>query len=60
MTDHEGDRWFYLTWGIQGGLENWSVARVKAEGDRPFLKPPESRESYSVPVTWGMSHDLFY
>ena len=37
MTNQEGDRLYYLTRGIQEGLEKWSVARGEAEGDRLFF-----------------------
>ena len=38
-TDHESDRWYYLTWGIRGGLEKWFVIKGEAEHDlfsRPY------------------------
>ena len=41
-----------------GGMENWSIARGEAEGDRPDR--PESLESNSIPVTPGITHYLFY
>ena len=51
MTDQEGDRCFYLTQGIQGGLEKWSVARGEAEGDRPFFQTPLNPESQIVSLS---------
>ena len=48
MTYQEGDRWYYLTWGIQGGLEKWSVTRGEAEGDRPFFQIPLNPECQIV------------
>ena len=56
MTDHEGDRQYYLEGS--GGLEKWSVAREEAEGERQFFQK-ESLESNSVPVTPGISSLYF-
>ena len=51
MTNQEGDWWYYLTRGIQGGLEKWSVARGEAEGDRLFFQTPLNPESQIVSLS---------
>ena len=48
MTDQKSDRLHCLTRGIQGGSGKWSVARGKAEGDRPFSRPPFDPKSEIV------------
>ena len=39
MTDQEGNRWYYLTRGIQGGLEKWCVARGERGWQAIFQTP---------------------
>ena len=51
MTDQEGDRWYFLTRGIQGGLEKWSVTRGEAEGDRPYFQTPLNPEKQIVSLS---------
>ena len=40
MTDHEGDRLYFLSQGILESVGNWSDAQGEAVGDRSLFPDP--------------------
>ena len=40
MTDHEGDRLYFLSQGILESVANWSDAQGEAVGDRSLFPDP--------------------